>query len=180
MKRTLSIIALAALTTFTAAAGAVTLSRTSAPQAPPQAAQQTPDLTDTTTVARATNVSRSRLVTPAPEPTPSPKPVSAPRPVVYGSVADARAYALGQVGSAQFFCLDALWQRESGWNPGAMNPSSGAYGIPQALPAGKMAAFGGDWAYNPVTQVRWGLSYISASYGSPCGAWSFWQSRHYY
>ena len=73
--------------------------------------------------------------------------------------------------SGQFGCLDSLWQRESGWNPYASNPSSGAYGIPQALPGSKMASAGADWATDAATQIRWGLSYIKATYGSPCGAW---------
>lgn len=74
--------------------------------------------------------------------------------------------------SSQFSCLDSLWQRESSWNPLATNPYSGAYGIPQALPASKMASAGSDWATNPATQIRWGLGYIKATYGSPCAAWS--------
>src|SRR5205085_2700320 len=80
-------------------------------------------------------------------------PVAAALPPVVPSVADARAFAIGQIGGGQFNCLDALWQRESGWNPRAQNPSSGAYGIPQALPGSKMATFAGDWPYNPITQV---------------------------
>jgi murein DD-endopeptidase MepM/ murein hydrolase activator NlpD len=83
-------------------------------------------------------------------------------------------------GSAQFRCLDSLWARESGWNPSARNASSGAYGIPQALPASKMASAGQDWRTNPVTQIRWGLRYISASYGSPCSAWGHSQSHGWY
>jgi hypothetical protein len=80
---------------------------------------------------------------------------------------------LGSYGwpSSQFGCLDELWSRESGWNPTAQNPS-GAYGIPQALPGSKMASVGADWATNPATQIRWGLGYYRALYGSPCGAWS--------
>jgi hypothetical protein len=74
--------------------------------------------------------------------------------------------------SSQFSCLDPLWERESGWNPYAANPSSGAYGIPQALPGAKMASAGADWATNAATQIRWGLGYIKATYGSPCAAWS--------
>jgi hypothetical protein len=74
--------------------------------------------------------------------------------------------------ASQFGCLDALWTRESGWNPYATNPSSGAFGIAQALPASKMATAGADWQTNPATQIRWGLSYIQATYGSPCGAWA--------
>ncbi len=73
--------------------------------------------------------------------------------------------------ASEFSCLDSLWERESGWNPGAENPASGAYGIPQALPGSKMASAGADWATNPATQIRWGLGYIKSLYGSPCGAW---------
>lgn len=82
--------------------------------------------------------------------------------------------------SGQFSCLDAIWSRESGWNPYAWNHSSGAYGIPQALPGSKMASYGSDWMTNPVTQIKWGLAYIRGSYGSPCAAWGFWQYHHYY
>jgi len=82
--------------------------------------------------------------------------------------------------SDQFSCLDALWNRESGWNPHAMNASSGAYGIPQSLPGSKMAAAGGDWQTNPATQIKWGLGYIKASYGSPCGAWAHSESYGWY
>jgi hypothetical protein len=83
-------------------------------------------------------------------------------------------------GAAQFRCLDSLWTRESGWNRSARNSSSGAYGIPQALPGSKMASVGADWRTNPVTQIRWGLQYIEASYGSPCGAWDHSQSHGWY
>ncbi len=82
--------------------------------------------------------------------------------------------------SGQFSCLDAVWTRESNWDPYVANSSSGAYGIPQALPASKMAAFGSDWSTNPTTQIKWGLWYIRQSYGSPCGAWAFWQSHNWY
>jgi len=73
---------------------------------------------------------------------------------------------------AQWAYLDALWHRESGWNHLAENPSSGAYGIPQSLPANKMAVVGADWRTNPETQIRWGLAYIAARYGSPERAWA--------
>jgi len=73
--------------------------------------------------------------------------------------------------AGQSFCLSALWTRESGWNVYAENPSSGAYGIPQALPASKMAAAGPDWRSDAATQISWGLGYIRAQYGSPCAAW---------
>lgn len=74
-------------------------------------------------------------------------------------------------GGEQFDCLVALWNKESGWRVNASNPSSGAYGIPQALPGSKMASSGSDWASNPATQIDWGLGYITSRYGSPCGAW---------
>ena len=80
----------------------------------------------------------------------------------------------------QFSCLNELWTHESGWRAGALNGSSGAYGIPQAQPGSKMASAGSDWRTNPATQIRWGLSYIASSYGSPCVAWSFWQAHHWY
>jgi hypothetical protein len=83
---------------------------------------------------------------------------------------------------SQFGCLDKLWVGESNWRYTAENSSSGAYGIPQSLPGSKMATVAADWRTNPVTQIRWGLKYIKSSYGTPCGAWSAWQSRspHWY
>lgn len=72
--------------------------------------------------------------------------------------------------NSQFQCLETLWQRESGWNHLAQNPSSGAYGIPQSLPGSKMASHGADWRTNPATQIAWGLDYIQGRYGTPCGA----------
>ena len=83
-------------------------------------------------------------------------------------------------GADQFGCLDSLWTRESNWSPTAHNPSSGAHGIPQALPGSKMASVGADWATNPVTQITWGLGYIQDRYGSPCGAWAHSQARGWY
>jgi hypothetical protein len=80
----------------------------------------------------------------------------------------------------EFNCLVALWSKESGWNHFAMNPSSGAYGIPQALPGDKMASAGADWATNPETQIVWGLGYIAARYGSPCMAWGHSQQKNWY
>jgi hypothetical protein len=82
--------------------------------------------------------------------------------------------------SGQWSCLDSLWSKESGWNVHAYNRSSGAYGIPQALPGGKMASAGSDWRDNPATQIRWGLNYIRSSYGTPCGAWRHSQAHNWY
>ncbi|PKQ25816.1 MAG: hypothetical protein CVT64_07150 [Actinobacteria bacterium HGW-Actinobacteria-4] len=72
----------------------------------------------------------------------------------------------------EWACLDALWKRESNWRHTAENKSSGAYGIPQALPGSKMATKGDDWRTNPATQIEWGLGYIKNRYGTPCGAWA--------
>lgn len=86
-----------------------------------------------------------------------------------------KAFALGEVTSRgwdynQFSCLVKLWERESNWRWNATNRSSGAYGIPQSLPASKMASAGADWRTNPETQILWGLGYIDGRYGSPCAA----------
>lgn len=81
---------------------------------------------------------------------------------------------------AEFACLDALFTRESNWRVNAENPSSGAYGIPQALPGSKMATVADDWRTNPVTQITWGLNYISGRYGTPCGAWAAFQVKNWY
>lgn len=90
--------------------------------------------------------------------------------------AAAQAYARSALGSYgwgddQFSCLVSLWTQESGWRANALNASSGAYGIPQSLPAEKMSAAGADWRTNANTQINWGLAYIKSAYGSPCGAW---------
>jgi hypothetical protein len=73
--------------------------------------------------------------------------------------------------TTQWSCLEQLWTRESGWRWDAENPD-GAYGIPQSFPGSKMASAGADWQTNPATQIKWGLEYISSSYGTPCGAWA--------
>lgn len=80
-------------------------------------------------------------------------------------------------GEDQWSCLVNLWSRESGWRTMAGNPSSGAYGIPQSLPASKMATYGADYLTNPKVQIAWGLNYIKDRYGTPCGAWAAFNSR---
>ena len=97
----------------------------------------------------------------------------------------AQAIALGIIashgwGADQYNCLVSLWNRESRWNTFAHNISSGAYGIPQALPGEKMASAGADWQTNPTTQIIWGLGYIEGRYGSPCGAWAHSEDRGWY
>ncbi|MFT8637653.1 MAG: hypothetical protein ABF811_06810 [Pseudoclavibacter sp.] len=99
----------------------------------------------------------------------------------------AAAQATGQAmaaargwGGSQWSALLSLWNKESGWRVNASNPSSGAYGIPQSLPGGKMASAGGDWQTNAATQIAWGLSYIASSYGSPANAWAHSQATNWY
>jgi hypothetical protein len=82
--------------------------------------------------------------------------------------------------SGQFSCLDPLWNEESGWNVTAENPSSGAYGIPQALPGSRMASAGPDWQTDATTQIMWGLEYIQSTYGSPCAAWAHEEADGWY
>lgn len=110
-----------------------------------------------------------------------PKKVVQPTPVVINlTPTDPKAYALSRVGAYQFSCLDKLWIKESNWNPTDLNHSSGAYGIPQALPGSKMAVIASDWRTNPITQVKWGLLYISQRYGTSCAAWHHSQEYNWY
>ncbi len=110
---------------------------------------------------------------------------SSGRTYISGSVAEYQAYARARCSAygwstADFNCLVALWNKESKWNPNAYNSSSGAYGIPQALPASKMATAGTDYRTNYKTQINWGLSYITSRYGSPSAAWSHSKSKGWY
>ena len=79
-----------------------------------------------------------------------------------------------------FTCLVKLWERESNWNPNAHNKSSGAHGIPQSLPASKMASEGDDYYTNGKTQIRWGLSYIKDRYYNPSYAWQHSEKYNWY
>jgi hypothetical protein len=102
--------------------------------------------------------------------------------VAAGSPQQIAGQMLSQFGwsASQFSCLQPLWAQESGWSVTAENPGSGAYGIPQALPGSKMASAGADWQTNAATQIRWGLTYIQGTYGSPCGAWAHEQADGWY
>jgi hypothetical protein len=128
-------------------------------------------------------------VTEAPPPPPPPAPVT----VTFGAApaagtpdpGSAQAIAAQMVadrgwGTGEYDCLYLLWAKESGWNVYAHNASSGAYGIPQALPGSKMATVGADWQTNPRTQITWGLQYIQGRYGTPCGAWAKSQASGWY
>lgn len=139
----------------------------------------------------------SVYVTPTPTPTPTPTAESSTAssssssssswspPFVSPDPGSAQAIAYDMVvargwGDSEFACLVALWKKESGWRVNAYNASSGAYGIPQALPGRKMASVGSDWETNPATQITWGLGYIQGRYGTPCGAWAKSQRSGWY
>jgi murein DD-endopeptidase MepM/ murein hydrolase activator NlpD len=101
---------------------------------------------------------------------------------VQGSSRQAAASMVARRGWSprHFTCLDRLWARESGWNHRSRNRSTGAYGIPQAVPGGKMRSAGRDWRTNPRTQIRWGLGYIGQRYRTPCGAWGHSKATGWY
>lgn len=99
--------------------------------------------------------------------------------------AAAKAYAASILGSygwsaAEMTALNTLWEKESNWKTTATNASSGAYGIVQSLPAGKMASAGADWQTNYQTQIKWGLNYIKERYGSPSAALAFHLANNWY
>lgn len=95
------------------------------------------------------------------------------------AIAYGKMSALGW-GREQYSCLVKLWDRESNWRVNAYNASSGAYGIPQALPGNKMATAGPDWMTNPETQINWGINYIKGRYGTPCSALSHSDRLNWY
>jgi hypothetical protein len=102
-----------------------------------------------------------------------------PSPGTAEAIAQQLLPTFGFDANTQYPCLYQMWMRESGWSVTAAN-ASGAYGIPQALPGSKMATAGPDWQTNATTQIKWGLGYIRDRYGTPCGAWSFWQANGWY
>jgi hypothetical protein len=101
----------------------------------------------------------------------TPPAAAIPDPGTAQAYARARLASMG-MGDDQYACLFNLFAKESGWRVNAHNKSSGAYGIPQALPGSKMATAGADWETNAETQVNWGIGYVMGRYGTPCGAWN--------
>lgn len=132
-----------------------------------------PDVVDTTIEAVK--------VTPTPTPTSTPKPTTAVAGVSMTRVSGTKTDWLRAAGIPEnvWGCADALVTKESGWRVNATNPSSGAYGLPQALPGSKMASAGADWQYNPVTQLRWMAGYVN-KYGGWCGALNFQIANGWY
>ncbi|MGW4381806.1 aggregation-promoting factor C-terminal-like domain-containing protein [Kitasatospora sp. NPDC004531] len=111
---------------------------------------------------------------------PSSKPSATASPLAKTYSGTPQQIAAQLVPAGQLQCFTNIVERESGWNVHATNPSSGAYGLMQALPGSKMASAGADWRDNPATQIKWGLQYMNQTYGSPCAAWSFWQAHNWY
>jgi hypothetical protein len=101
----------------------------------------------------------------------------------YGSPAYNKKFASSHMSAkygwcgSEYACLVTLWNHESGWRTRAHNRSSGAHGIPQALPGSKM---GRGWYDNPQVQITWGLKYIKSRYGTPCQALGFWNRHNWY
>ncbi|RIY20004.1 G5 domain-containing protein [Bifidobacteriaceae bacterium NR026] len=123
--------------------------------------------------------------TPAPTPTPAPAPADNPNGMVHATPEQAKLYAqaacaqLGWTG-AMWEDLVKLWTKESNWRWNAENKGSGAYGIPQSLPADKMASAGANWHEDASIQITWGLSYIRSKYGNPSEAWKHSQEVGWY
>ena len=161
-----------------------------APQAPPVSTMVQSMIAPQAVVPTTTPTPAKPVVAQAPAPAakapaPAPKPRAATKaeaPPASNPYAGESAYqvAEGIVPSGQFSCFDWIVTRESGWNVTASNPSSGAYGLGQALPGDKMASAGSDWQTNPATQIKWTLGYMDERYGSPCEAQSFWESHGWY
>jgi hypothetical protein len=155
------------------------------------AASPSVDLSSEATVD-TTNPDTSNFYVPTPAPstptpaTPAPtkllavKAAPKPKPKYRDTVANARIYLKNRIGVAQYNCINIVWYHESRWSWRATNPNSGAYGIPQAYPGNKMAAYGSNWRTSPLTQVKWGLWYVTSRYGSACGAYAFWKAHHWY
>lgn len=96
------------------------------------------------------------------------------------SAEENKEYARSILSPADFTCLNFIAEKESRWSTTATNPSSGAYGVAQSLPATKMASAGADYRTNGKTQVNWMISYLSERYGSACGGKAFWDRNHWY
>jgi hypothetical protein len=136
-------------------------------------------------VVSPTTVVAAQATLPIAVASPAVPPAAAPAAVLPAIVGTPKqmAYAIAVrdgLDAAQWSCLSQLWQQESKFETSARNVRSGAFGIPQALPASRMASAGADWRTNPVTQIRWGLSYIQTRYGTACTAWSHWKRHGWY
>lgn len=80
------------------------------------------------------------------------------------------------IAESDYQFVDYIVQKESGWNPNAVNSSSGASGLVQALPCGKVPGS----CFNPVDNLRWADSYAKSRYGSWSQAYNFWVANHWW
>jgi Transglycosylase SLT domain len=110
---------------------------------------------------------------------PAAAPAVTPPPDPYAGLSPQQDAAM-IVPADQLDAFDWIIEHESGWDVTAVNPSSGAYGLGQALPAIKMAPYGADYLTDPVTQIRWALAYMDERYGSPDSAQAFWEANGWY
>jgi hypothetical protein len=84
------------------------------------------------------------------------------------------------IAASDYSYTDYIISHESGWRIDAVEPTTRATGLCQALPASKMATAGTDYLTNPVTQLKWCASYAQTRYGSWYGAWSFWRTNNWW
>ena len=162
-------------------------STSSSSVAPTSASSSKPPVPTSTSTSTPTP---TKTATPTPTKAPTTTKTTTPPPTSSssGSVsmgydatpAEAKAIAEEVVPSSQFLCFSNIIERESSWNIHATNSSSGAYGLPQALPGSKMASMGADWQNSALIQIKWALSYMTGRYGSPCAAWALWQAHDWY
>ncbi|MFP1691758.1 G5 domain-containing protein [Gardnerella vaginalis] len=147
--------------------------------------QQNPSSSSQT---QAPAASQPASQTPAPAPSASPAPAppdNNPNGMVHATPEQAKLYAqaaCAQIGwtGAMWEDLVKLWTRESHWRWNAENKSSGAYGIPQSLPANKMASAGANWHEDASIQITWGINYIKSKYGNPSEAWKHSEKFRWY
>lgn len=175
MRKKFTLLAVPALATVTLALPATATT----PAAP---ANTTPTVTTDTATPRDEKKTRKNT---QPEGRTA-KPSRSQAPYRFGTVPYNQWYAYSYMnykykwGKKHRTALKNLWTRESGWSQHAHNASSGAHGIPQALPGSKMRTQGSDWRHNPETQIRWGLQYIKERYGNPTNAWQTFQRQNWY
>lgn len=96
------------------------------------------------------------------------------------SPAENRNFLASIVSGEELSCADKLVMKESGYVTTATNPSSGAYGVAQSLPASKYATHGDDWRTNGKTQILWMKDYVAGRYGGFCNALSFHYANNWY
>lgn len=161
--------------------GAGPLSASSKPPVPSSTSSSTATRSEAPLPSQTPTTPTTSKTATTPPPTSSSSSSSSSTSMGYNATpAQAKAIAESIVPSSQFLCFSNIIERESSWNVHATNPSSGAYGLPQALPGDKMASMGSDWQNSALVQIKWALSYMTGRYGSPCAAWAFWQAHSWY